>query len=120
MNFLLAFLMGGALCFIAQLLIDLTSLTPGRIMVLFVVFGVFLGAVGVYEPLFEVFGCGVSVPLLGFGGSIAKGVKEAVDSFGVGGILKGAFNSASLGLSSALIFGLLYSFITSGRQKRPG
>ena len=107
MNFLFAFIVGGALCFIAQLLIDLTALTPGRIMVLFVLLGVFLGAVGVYQPMFELFGCGVSVPLLGFGGSISKGVKEAVDAFGVGGIFKGAVTSASLGLSSALFFGFI-------------
>ena len=73
---LIAFLVGGFLCIIAQILIDKTSLTPAKILVSFVVFGVFLGAVGLYEPLFEFSGCGVSVPLLGFGGNVARGVKE--------------------------------------------
>ena len=74
----LAFLLGGAICVVAQILIDKTKLTPARILVSYVVFGVFLGAIGLYKPIFEIFGCGISIPLVGFGGNIANGVKEAV------------------------------------------
>ena len=113
-----SFVIGGLFCVIAQLLIDLTTLTPARILVSFVTLGVFLGAVGLYEPLFELSGCGVSVPLIGFGGNIAKGMTEAVDKEGALGILKGAFSAASAGCSASLIFGYLSALIFKGRAKK--
>jgi len=114
---ILAFLLGGLICVIAQILIDKTKLTPARILVLYVVFGVFIGAVGLYEPLFKIFGCGISVPLVGFGGNIAKGVREAVDSEGFFGILSGALKASSTGLGTALLSGLVASFFSKGKSK---
>ncbi len=115
---LLAFALGGTLCVIAQILIDKTKMTPARILVGFVSAGVFLGAVGLYEPLFKAAGCGASLPLMGFGGSIAKGVREAVDKDGIIGILGGAFSSASVGCTAALLSGLLMSALFRGKSKR--
>lgn len=115
---LLAFLVGGILCIIAQVLIDKTSFTPAKILVSFVVFGVFLGGVGLFEPLFEIAGCGASVPLLGFGGNVAKGVKKAVDSNGFFGILGGAFSAAAIGCTAALILGFVMSIFFKGKSKR--
>ncbi len=115
---LMAFCIGGGICVIAQILIDMTNLTPARILVLFVCFGVFLGGVGLYEPLFELAGAGASVPLIGFGGNIAKGVMESIDENGFLGILKGPFCAASVGCSSALIFGYLVCLIFKGKPKR--
>lgn len=112
------FIAGGTLCIIAQLLIDLTRLTPARILVLFVCLGVFLYAVGLYEPMFKIFGTGVSVPLLGFGAVIGKGVKEAVDNLGAIGILSGGLSSSSVGITSALILGFLISAFVRSRPKR--
>ena len=113
----LAFVLGGFICVIAQILIDKTKLTPARILVSFVVFGVFLGAVGFYKPLFEIFGCGISIPLIGFGGNIASGVKDIVDKEGFLGVFKGALSSSSAGLSVALISGLLASLFFKGKSK---
>ena len=115
---LLAFLVGGLFCVIAQLLIDKTSLTPARILVFFVVLGVFIGAVGLYEPLFDIAGCGASVPLIGFGGNIAKGVKEAVDKEGIFGVLGGSYSASAIGCTVSLISGLLISFFSKGKSKR--
>ena len=120
MNYLYAFLVGGAICAICQLLIDLTSLTPARILVSLSVLGVIISAVGIYEPLFEVSGCGASLPLLGYGASIAKGVREAVDSFGALGILKGPFTAGSVGCTSALFFGFIFALFFKGKPKRSG
>ena len=117
MEYLYAFLFGGLLCVIGQILIDKTKLTPARILVSYVVFGVFLGSIGLYKPLFEIFGCGLSVPLVGFGGNIATGVKEAVDNEGFIGIFKGALSASSLGLTLALLSGLISSFISKGKSK---
>lgn len=114
----LAFLVGGIVCALIQVLIDLTKLTPARILVILVCFGTFLGAVGLYEPLFELAGAGISVPLIGFGANVAKGVKEAVDSFGFIGIFKGPFAAASAGCTAALIFGYLACLIFKGKPKR--
>ena len=113
----LAFLLGGAVCVIAQILIDKTKLTPARILVLYVVSGVVLGAVGIYEPLFEIFGCGASIPLIGFGGNIAKGVKEAVLKDGFFGVLSGAFTASAAGCAVALIAGLIASLLFKGKSK---
>ena len=113
----LAFLLGGFICLIAQLLIDKTKLAPARILVFYVIFGVFIGAVGLYTPLFEIFGCGISIPLIGFGGNIANGVREAVDKEGILGILKGALTASSAGLTLSLLLGLISSFLSKGKSK---
>ena len=118
MEYILAFLAGGVLCVIAQLLIDLTGLTPARILVLFVTVGVGLGALGVYEKLKEIFGCGVSLPLLGFGGTMARGTREAVDEMGLLGALTGGIASTAAGISAALCAGLLCAFLGKSRPKK--
>lgn len=115
---LLSFAVGGLFCVAAQILIDLTSLTPARILVLYVTGGVLLGATGLYDPLFSFAGCGASVPLVGFGANIARGVKEAIDREGAIGILTGGFSAASAGCSAALIFGYLSALLFSGKPKK--
>ncbi|MBQ7363106.1 MAG: SpoVA/SpoVAEb family sporulation membrane protein [Clostridia bacterium] len=115
---LLAALGGGILCVIAQLLLDLTSLTPARILVGYVVLGVFLYAVGIYDPLFEIFGEGVSLPLIGFGAVIGRGVREAIIESGAIGIVTGGLTASAAGITVALLFGLLASLITKGKPKR--
>ncbi len=115
---ILTFVSGGIICVIAQLLIDFTKLTPARILVLYVSLGVLLYAVGVYEPLFEIFGAGVSVPLIGFGANIGKGVEEAVAREGLLGALTGGLSSSSAGISAALIFGFICSLIFKSKSKR--
>lgn len=114
---LLAFLIGGIFCVIAQILIDKTSLAPARILVLYVIIGVFLGAVGLYKPLFEISGCGVSLPLIGYGGNIAKGVKEAVLSDGLFGVFSGAFTAAATGCTVSLFLGFILSLFFKGKSK---
>lgn len=115
---LLSFAVGGLFCVAAQILIDLTSLTPARILVLYVTGGVLLGATGLYAPLFSFAGCGASVPLVGFGANIARGVREAIDREGALGILTGGFSAASAGCSAALIFGYLSALLFSGKPKK--
>ncbi len=115
---LLSFAVGGLFCVAAQILIDLTSLTPARILVLYVTGGVLLGATGLYDPLFSFAGCGASVPLVGFGANIARGVREAIDREGALGILTGGFSAASAGCSAALIFGYLSALLFSGKPKK--
>lgn len=115
---LLAFIGGGILSVIAQLLIDLTKLTPARILVAYVTAGVLLFAIGVYEPTYEIFGCGVSTPLIGFGAAIGKGVKEAMDEEGTLGILSGGLGATAAGISAALFSGTLFALFTKGRSKR--
>lgn len=117
-DLLKAFLVGGAFCVVAQLLIDLTKLTPARILVIYVSFGVLLGAVGLYEPLRDFAGCGATVPLIGFGGTVSIGVKEAVNESGLIGALTGPLTAAAAGTSAALCFGYLVSIIFSGKPKR--
>ena len=117
MNYLLSFLFGGVLCGIAQLLIDLTKLTPARILVFFVVGGVALSAFGWYLPLREVFGCGISVPLIGFGGAIGEGVKEAIAKEGAMGILSGSLSAAAIGTTAALLLGLLAAVFGKSKPK---
>jgi stage V sporulation protein AE len=112
-----AFAVGGAICVVAQLLIDLTKLTPARILVLYVSLGVFLGAVGLFEPLKNFAGCGATVPLIGFGGTMAKGVREAVDKEGLLGALTGGLSAAAGGISAALVFGYLVALIAKGKPK---
>ncbi len=118
LKILLSFIVGGFFCALAQVLIDKTSLTPARILVTYVVTGVALGAIGLYEPLFELSGCGVSLPLIGFGGSLAKGVREAVDEEGIWGVLKGPVASMSAGVGVAVITGFLASLTVKGKSKR--
>ena len=118
MIYLFAFLIGGALCAAAQILIDLTRLTPARILVGTVVLGVLLGALGLYEPLLKLAGCGVSVPLIGFGGNIAKGVREAVAKDGLLGVLTGPMSAAAGGLGAAMIFAFLCALLFSSKPKR--
>ncbi len=113
-----AFFVGGALCAVAQILIDKTALTPARILVLFVVSGVFLSAVGLYEPLRAFAGCGVSVPLLGFGGTVARGIREAIHADGFIGIFTGGITAAAGGIAAALLFGYTVALLAPKRQKK--
>ena len=111
MNYLWAFLIGGVLCAVGQLLIDLTKLTPARILTGYVVAGVVLSAVGLYAPLAEFAGAGASVPLLGFGHLLAKGVRTAVAEKGAIGILTGGLTAASAGINASLVCGVVCSLV---------
>ena len=111
MNYLWAFLIGGVLCAVGQLLIDLTKLTPARILTGYVVAGVVLSAVGLYAPLAEFAGAGASVPLLGFGHLLAKGVRTAVAEKGANGILTGGLTAASAGITASLVCGVVCSLV---------
>ena len=117
-SLILAFVGGGILSLIAQLLIDLTRLTPARILVTYVCSGVLLFALGVYDPLYKIFGCGVSTPLIGFGAAIGKGVKDGMDKDGLLGIFSGGLSATAAGISAALFFGWLFSLVTKGKGKR--
>lgn len=117
MDYLKAFIIGGLLCLIGQILIDKTKLTPARILVSYVVIGVILGAIGVYKPLAEFAGAGATVPLTGFGYNLAKGVKEAVDSQGFLGIFTGGLKAAAGGIAAAIFAGLLVSLIFKAKDK---
>ena len=109
--YLKVLLVGGALCAIGQVLIDYTKLTPARILVAYVVSGVILGAIGVYQPLVEFAGAGASIPLTGFGYLLSKGVKEAVAANGFMGIFTGGLSATAAGISAAIIFGFLMALI---------
>lgn len=117
MDYLKAFLVGGGICVIAQLLIDYTKLTPAKILVSFVVLGVILGGVGIYQPLVDFAGAGASVPLLGFGNTLAKGVREAVREDGFLGILTGGLKATAGGITVAILAGLLVSLIFKPKDK---
>ena len=117
MDYIKAFIIGGALCLIGQVLIDKTKLTPARILVSYVVIGVFLGAIGVYKPLAEFAGAGATVPLTGFGYTLAKGVKEAVDTNGFIGALTGGLKASAGGITAAIIAGLITSFLFKAKDK---
>ena len=117
MIFLKAFLVGGLICAVGQILIDWTKLTPARILVLFVTLGVLLGAIGLYEPLVKWAGRGASVPLTGFGYLLAKGTKEAVASQGLLGVLTGPLTAGAAGITAAMISGLLVSFFAKPKDK---
>jgi len=117
MEFLKAFIVGGILCLIGQILIDKTKLTPARILVSYVVIGVFLGAIGIYEPLVSFAGAGATVPLTGFGYVLAKGVKDAIAEDGFLGVITGGLKSAAGGITVAIIAGLLVSLIFKPRDK---
>ncbi len=117
MEYLKAFAVGGLLCLIGQILIDKTKLTPARILVSYVVVGVLLGAIGIYKPLVEFAGAGATVPLLGFGYNIAKGVKEAIDTQGLLGIFTGGLKATAGGITAAIIAGLIASFFFKPKDK---
>ena len=116
-EYLWAFLIGGALCVIAQVLLDKTSLTPARILVGYVVAGVILGALGLYKPLVDFAGAGATVPLTGFGYLISKGVREAIDTKGLIGALSGGLTAAAGGIAAALCFGYIAALIAKRKMK---
>ena len=116
-DLLKAFVVGGLICLVGQLLIDFTKMTPARILVTFVVVGVVLGAIGVYGPLADWAGAGATVPLTGFGYALARGVKEAIKEQGARGILTGAFTAASGGITAAIICGIIASLVTRPKEK---
>ncbi len=117
MDYVKAFVVGGIICAIVQILMEKTKLMPGRIMVMLVCTGALLGAVGIYEPFSKWAGAGANVPLLGFGNVLWKGVKEAVDSEGVIGLFKGGFKACAVGVSAALIFSYIAALITKPKLK---
>ena len=117
MEYVKAFIIGGLFCLIGQVLIDKTKLTPARILVSYVVTGVFLGAVGLYKPLAEFAGAGATVPLTGFGYSLAKGVKEAVSQDGFIGVLTGGLKATAGGITAAITAGLLMSLLFKAKDK---
>lgn len=118
MDYINAFWVGGLICALVQILMEKTKLLPGRIMVILVCLGALLGAIGIYEPFQEFAGAGASVPLLGFGNTLWKGVKEAVDEFGFIGIFMGGFKASAVGISAALIFGYFASMIFQPKMKK--
>lgn len=117
MDYLKAFLLGGALCVIGQILIDKTKLTPARILVIYVVAGVVLGALGLYQPLVDWGGAGATIPLTGFGNTLAKGVKDAVQEDGLLGVITGGVKAAAGGITAAVVFGYLAALIFKPKDK---
>lgn len=118
MEFVWAFIVGGLICVVGQILIDKTNLTPARILVTFVVLGVFLQLIKVYEPLVDFAGAGATVPLTGFGYNLCKGVAKAVSEKGFLGTFTGGFTAAAGGTAAALIFGFLVSIIFKSKSKK--
>ena len=118
MVYLKAFIVRGLICMLVQIFLDHTKLMPGRVLVLLVIAGVILGAVGIYEPLQQWAGCGASVPLSGFGYNLSKGVMEAVNDEGFIGLFKGGFKAAAAGTSAALVFSYLASLIFKPKMKK--
>lgn len=116
-DLLKAYAVGGAICVIAQILLDRTKLTPARILVVYVCLGVFLGAMGLYEPLVNFAGAGATVPLTGFGYNIFKGVREAVDEIGLLGALTGPLTAAAGGTAAALVFGFICALFFKAKPK---
>lgn len=117
MIFIKAFVVGGLICVIGQILLDKTKLTAGRILVLYVVAGVFLGAIGLFEPLEKFAECGATVPLLGFGAALVKGTKEIIDTDGAMGIITGPLTSGAGGITAALLSGFVMSLIAKPKSK---
>lgn len=117
MDYMKAFIVGGIICAIVQVLMDKTKLMPGRIMVILVCTGALLSAVGIYEPFAEWAGAGASVPLIGFGNTLFKGVRDAIDAEGFIGLFKGGFSASAVGISAALIFGYISSIIFKPKLK---
>ena len=118
MDYVNAFWVGGLICALCQILMEKTKMQPGRIMVLLVCSGAVLGAIGVYPPFVEFAGAGASVPLLGFGNTLFKGIKEAVDTNGFIGIFMGGFTATAVGISAALVFGYLASLIFEPKMRK--
>lgn len=116
-NIMKAFVVGGFFCVIGQILIDKTALTPARILVAYVVGGVILGGIGVYEPIYEFAGAGASVPLTGFGNLLATGVRNAVDAYGLWGALIGGLTSSAAGITAAILFGFIAGLIFHSTEK---
>lgn len=112
------FLVGGAFCAIGQLLIDKTKLTPARILTIYVVAGVILGAVGVYQPLADWAGAGAAVPLTGFGNTLAKGIRKAVAEDGLLGVFTGGFTAAAAGICAAIFFGVIIALLCKPKEKK--
>lgn len=117
MEYIRAFVVGGLICVIGQLLIDLTKLTPARIMVLYVTSGVVLGALGLYAPLVDFAGCGATVPLCGFGNLLAEGVRTAVNEKGLLGIFTGGITAGAAGIAAAMFFGFLAALLSKPGDK---
>ena len=117
MDYIKAFLIGGLICALVQILLDKTKLLPGRVMVLLVCSGVLFSAIGVYQPFAEFAGAGASVPLLGFGNILWKGMQKAIDEQGFLGIFSGGFTSCAVGVSSALVFSYLASLLSKPKMK---
>ena len=118
LDYLKAFAVGGVLCVIGQLLIDKTKLTPARILTAFVVSGVILGAVGLYQPIADWAGAGATVPLTGFGNTLAMGVKKAVETDGLLGVFTGGFTASAAGICSAVFFGIIIALIFKPKDKK--
>ena len=118
LTYLKCFAVGGLLCVVGQLLIDCTKLTPARILTLFVVAGVFLGALGLYQPLIDWAGAGATVPLTGFGNTLAKGVKKAVGESGLLGAFTGGLTASAGGICAAVLFGLLTALLSRPKDKK--
>ena len=118
MDYLKAFLVGGAICGLVQILMDKTKLMPGRIMVLLVVTGAVLGALGLYQPFLDWAGSGAGVPLLGFGNTLWKGVREALDEKGLLGLFTGGLTASAAGICAALVFGFLGALIFQPKMKK--
>ena len=118
MDYLNAFWVGGLVCALAQILLDKTKMLPGRVMVTLVVLGCILNFIGVYEGFMDYAGAGASVPLMGFGNSLMKGVKEAVDQYGFIGLFKGGFQAGAVGSSAALVLALLSGLVFNPKMKK--
>lgn len=118
MDYLKAFIVGGVICALVQILMEKTKMMPGRIMVLLVCSGAVLGFLGIYQPFADFAGAGASVPLLGFGNVLWKGMKEAIEKDGFLGIFRGGFTSSAAGISAALIFGYLASLVFKPKMKK--
>ena len=118
MSYIIAFLVGGAICALVQILMEKTKMLPGRIMVLLVCLGAFFSFIGLYEPFTEFAGAGATVPLTGFGHELMKGVMEAVDEEGLLGLFKGGFKAGAAGCSAALIFSYLISLVARPKIRK--
>ncbi len=117
MDYVIAFIVGGLFCLIGQILIDKTTLTPARILVSYVVTGVALTALQLYQPIVDFAGAGATVPLTGFGYSLAKGVEQAVDTYGILGAFLGGLRATAGGIAAAILFGVLFACFTKPRDK---
>lgn len=117
MMFIKAFVVGGLICVVGQILIDTTKLTPAKILVLFVCIGVVLGGIGVYDKLIDFAGAGATVPLTGFGASLAQGVREGIKQYGFMGVITGPLTACAGGVTVAILCGLIVAFVTTPKDK---